>query len=94
MAKKKRAGGGESTRRGGRPPIERITAPQQRTLAAIRSYIARRGYPPTIKELGEALGIAPASAHEQVNQLVRKGYLRRDPGKARSLEIVKTRGRK
>lgn len=95
MAKKKAAGthGSASSRRG-RPPIEKITEPQRRTLEAIRSYIGRRGFPPTIKELGEELGIAPASAHELVTQLVRKGYLRRDAGKARSLEILKARGRR
>lgn len=90
MAKKKApAGGGAEVKRRGRPPVEGITEPQRRTLAAIRTHIARRGFPPTVQELGEILDIAPASAHEQVNQLVRKGYLRRDPRKARSLEVLK-----
>lgn len=90
MAKKKApSGGGAGVKRRGRPPVEGITEPQRRTLAAIRSHIAERGFPPTVQELGEILGIAPASAHEQVNQLVRKGYLRRDPRKARSLEVLK-----
>ncbi len=90
MAKKKApAGVGAGVKRRGRPPVEGITEPQRRTLAAIRAHIARRGFPPTVQELGELLGIAPASAHEQVNQLVRKGYLRRDTGKARSLEVLK-----
>ena len=90
MAKKKvPAGGSAGVKRRGRPPVEGITEPQRRTLAAIRTHIARRGFPPTVQELGEILGIAPASAHEQVNQLVRKGYLRRDPRKARSLEVLK-----
>ena len=95
MAKKKAAGSeGPAGSRRGRPPIAAITEPQRRTLAAIRSCIGRRGFPPTIKELGEELGIAPASAHELVTQLVRKDYLRRDSGKARSLEILKARGRR
>ncbi len=90
MAKKKPPpGGGDGSKRRGRPPVEGITEPQRRALTAIRSHVARRGFPPTGQELGELLGIAPASAHEQVNQLVRKGYLRRDPGKARSLELLK-----
>jgi repressor LexA len=75
--------------RRGRRPIEAITEPQRRTLAAIRTFASKRGYPPTMDELGEVLGIAPATAHEQVTQLVRKGYLRREPRKARSLEILK-----
>ena len=80
---------GDRKRRRGRPRIEEITDSQRRALAAIRSYVARRGFPPSIQELGELLGTAPASAHEQVSQLVRKGYLRRDARKARSLEILK-----
>lgn len=75
--------------RRGRRPSEGITEPQRRTLAAIRAFAAKRGYPPTIDELGEILGIAGASAHQQVTQLIRKGYLRREPRKARSLEILK-----
>ncbi len=94
MAKKRRAAGttGPTGSRRGRPRIEKITGPQRRALDAVRSYIERRGFPPTIKELGEELGIAPASAHELMKQLIRKGYVRRDPGKARSLEILKARG--
>jgi len=89
MATKKPPGGDAGNKRRGRPSIETITEPQRRVLAAIRTHISRRGFPPTGQELGELLGIAPASAHEQVNQLVRKGYLRRDAGKARSLEVLK-----
>ncbi len=92
--KRPAAGGNSGGARRGRPPIEKITERQRRARAAIRSYLARRGFPPTIKELGEALGIASASAHELVKQLVRKSYLRRAPGKARSLEVIKRRGRR
>jgi repressor LexA len=73
----------------GRPPIVEVTASQQKAFAAIRNHLARRGFPPTVQELGELLGIGTSSAHEQVSQLVRKGYLRRDAGKARSLEVVR-----
>ncbi len=89
MAPKEQPGRGAGNKRRGRPPIEAITEPQRRTLAAIRTHISRRGFPPTGQELGELLGIASASAHELVHQLVRKGYLRREPGKARSLEVLK-----
>ncbi|MHB1843261.1 MAG: LexA family protein [Deltaproteobacteria bacterium] len=92
--KRPAAGGNPGGSRRGRPPIEEITERQRCALAAIRSYLARRRFPPTIKELGEALGIAPSSAHELVKQLIRKSYLRRDPGKARSLEVIKMRGRR
>ena len=77
-----------SNGRRGRRPTTEITEPQQRTLRAIRAFVAKRGFPPTMKELGEILGISAASAHEQVSHLIRKGCLRREARKARSLEIV------
>lgn len=76
----------------GRRPIVGITDPQKRTLEEIRDYIARKSYPPTIQELAGILGITHASAHAQVNQLVRKGYLRREAHKARGLVVVRTPG--
>lgn len=66
-----------------------ITDKQRQTLKAIRAFIERQKFPPTMQELGEVLGIRAASAHEQVTQLVRKGYLSRQPRKARSLVIVR-----
>lgn len=68
---------------------EGITEPQTRTLRAICQILDSTGLPPTVKELAEALGISPASAHEQIAQLVRKGYLRKEEKKARSIVIVK-----
>jgi repressor LexA len=58
-------------------------------LQRVQRFIDQRGFPPTIKELADILGISPASAHDQVNQLVRKGYLRREPRKARGLAIIR-----
>jgi repressor LexA len=80
--------GSAKKRRRGRRPAEDITEPQRRTLSTIRAFINRKGYPPTVKELAAELGIAPGSTYGQINQLVRKGYLRREPRKARSLEVV------
>jgi repressor LexA len=77
------------TRRPGRKPITEITEPQRRTLAAIRTATAKRGIPPTLHELADILGISPASVHEQITQLVNKGYVRRNPRQARSLEVVR-----
>ncbi|MHB9124602.1 MAG: transcriptional repressor LexA [Armatimonadota bacterium] len=76
-------------RKPGRKPSEVITEPQMRTLKAIRRFVESRGYPPTAMELGEILGITNASAHDQVNQLVRKGFLTREPGKSRGISIVR-----
>jgi len=73
----------------GKRPIEKITDPQRRTLKEIRRFIIERGFPPTMKELGDVLDISSASAYGQVNQLVRKGYLRRETRKARGIVIVR-----
>lgn len=72
----------------GRRPVQEITEPQRRTLKEIRLFTSRRGFPPTMKELAGILGISHASAHGQVNQLVRKGYLKREARKARGLAIT------
>lgn len=73
----------------GRPRLESITQPQQRTLRAIEDFLRERGYPPTIQELARELGVASASTHAQVKQLERKGYLKREGRKARGLVLVR-----
>ena len=73
----------------GRRPIDEITEPQRNTLAEISDFIARKGYPPSIKELAEILGIAQMSTHQQIVQLIRKGYLKREPGTARGLTVLR-----
>jgi len=72
----------------GRRPVQEITDPQRRTLREIRLFINQRGFPPTMKELGEILGISSASVYGQVNQLVRKDYLKREPRKARGIVVT------
>ena len=78
-----------SQRLRGRRPVQEITEPQRRTLKEIRLFTNRRGFPPTMKELAAILDISHASAHDQVNQLVRKGYLKREPKKARGIVILR-----
>ena len=73
----------------GRPRMTGITPPQRNTLKEIAEFASKKGYPPTIQELAEILGISHASAHEQVSQLVRKGYLRREARKARGIAVVR-----
>jgi repressor LexA len=75
-------------KRPGRPAVEELTGPQQRTLEELRRIIAREKLPPTMQELAVALGVTAASVHEQVSQLVRKGFIKREPRKARNLTIV------
>ena len=73
----------------GRPRVTGITPPQRNTLKEIAEFASKKGYPPTIQELADVLGISHASAHEQVGQLVRKGYLRRETRKARGIAVVR-----
>jgi repressor LexA len=75
--------------RRGRRPFKGITEPQRRTLREIRLFTIGHGFPPTIKELADVLGISHASAHGQVNQLVLKDYLKREPRKARGITIAR-----
>ena len=78
-----------SGRSRGRRPVEEITEPQRRTLRELGYFTSRQGFPPTLQELADALGTSAPSARDQINQLVRKGYVKREPGKARGLTIVR-----
>ena len=57
-------------------------------LEVIRNSVDRRGYPPSMREIGDAVGLTSPSVSHQLNALVSKGYLRRDPNRPRALEIV------
>lgn len=76
-------------KRRGRRPIDTLTDSQRRTLREVREFIARHRYPPSMQEIANILDISSASAHSQINQLVRKGYIKREPRKARGLSIVR-----
>ncbi|WP_259558898.1 transcriptional repressor LexA [Brachybacterium sillae] len=72
-------------------PAAGLTPRQQRVLETIREAVAQRGYPPTIREIGDAVGLtSPSSVAHQLAALERKGYLRRDPKRPRALELVPT----
>ena len=73
----------------GRRPVEEITDPQRRTVHELRRFTNRRGFPPTIQELADILGISPPSVRDQIMQLVRKGYVRRESRKARGLTVIR-----
>ncbi len=65
-----------------------LTARQQRILEVIRHAVERRGYPPSVREIGEAVGLkSPSSVHSQLATLERGGYLRRDPSRPRAIEV-------
>ncbi|GAA1181259.1 transcriptional repressor LexA [Ornithinimicrobium humiphilum] len=66
-----------------------LTNRQRRVLAVIRDSVDARGYPPSLREIGEAVGLtSPSSVAHQLKMLERKGYLRRDPNRPRAIEVV------
>jgi repressor LexA len=68
--------------------MDTITARQRRIMDFIRSTVDERGYPPTVREIGEAVGLTSSSSvHAQLANLERLGLLRRDPSKPRAMEI-------
>lgn len=70
--------------------MQRLTEAQTNLLNAITQLMQSLGVPPTVKELADALSIRPPSVHELLKRLEDKGYIRRKPRKARSLEILKS----
>ena len=67
---------------------EGLTPRQRRILELIHLAVSTRGYPPTIREIGEAAGLAsPSSVSHQLRALEAKGYLRRDPHRPRAMEV-------
>lgn len=66
-----------------------LTARQRRVLDTIRTSVETRGYPPSMREIGVAVGLtSPSSVKHQLTALERKGYLRRDPHRPRAMEVV------
>lgn len=66
-----------------------LSARQRRILEVIRESVDTRGYPPSIREMGQSVGLASSSsvAH-QLKALEQKGFLRRDPNRPRALEVM------
>ncbi len=65
-----------------------LTPRQQRILAHLKDFMERRGYPPSMREIGDAVGLTSSSsvAH-QLKVLEEKGFVRRDPNRPRALEV-------
>lgn len=69
--------------------VEGLTERQRQTLQLIADMVAERGYPPSVREIGEVLGLASSSTvHSHLQALVRKGYLKIDPTKPRAIELL------
>jgi len=68
---------------------QQLTQRQHDVLAFVDQSIRDRGYPPSVREIGEAVGLAsPSTVHSHLHTLQRLGYLRRDPTKPRAIEVT------
>jgi repressor LexA len=66
-----------------------LTTRQREIWSFVLDYVDRHGYPPTVREIGEAVGLAsPSTVHAHLANLERAGLLRRDPTKPRALELL------
>ncbi len=71
------------------PTSTELTARQREIWSFVLDYSDRHGYPPTVREIGEAVGLAsPSTVHAHLANLERAGLLRRDPTKPRALELI------
>lgn len=62
---------------------------QMAVLSYIHKQVANQGYPPTVREIGAAVGLSSTSTvHGHINRLIAKGYLTKDPSKPRALELT------
>lgn len=66
----------------------KLTPKQQKILLMIRDWQLTRGYSPTLQEMADELNVSKVTVFEHVEALIKKGALRRDPNKARSLELA------
>jgi len=66
-----------------------LTQRQHDVLAFIEKTVGERGYPPSVREIGEGVGLAsPSTVHSHLHTLQKLGYLRRDPTKPRAIEVT------
>jgi len=68
---------------------EQLTERQTKILDYIRYVTKTRNYPPSVREIGEAVGLSSSSTvHNHLNQLERRGLIHRDPSKSRTVQLV------
>src|SRR5437762_11619748 len=69
--------------------MDDLTPRQRRIVEFIRTAVRDRGYPPTVREIGEAVGLTSSSSvHSQLANLERKGLLRKDATKPRAMSLM------
>ena len=72
-----------------------LTKRQREIFDFIRRYLRKYGYPPTVREIGQALGLhSPSTVHAHLAKLEQIGILRRDPSKPRAIELMVGKARK
>ena len=70
---------------------QELSERQTRILDYIRQVTRARAYPPSVREIGEAVGLSSSSTvHNHLNQLERRGLIKRDPSKSRTVSLVET----
>lgn len=69
--------------------MRQLSDRQRQVLEYIRTTVAERGYPPSVREIGEAVGLSsPSTVHSHLSALVKVGAIRRDPSKPRAIEVL------
>lgn len=69
--------------------MEKLTGKQKNILNILKKLIARNGYPPTVREIGKEANLSsPATIHFHLKKLEEKGYIKQDPKKNRTIEIL------
>jgi repressor LexA len=69
--------------------VSQLSDRQRQVLDFVRATVAERGYPPSVREIGEAIGLSsPSTVHSHLSALVKAGAIRRDPSKPRAIEIL------
>lgn len=69
--------------------MKQLSDRQRQVLEYIRVTVAERGYPPSVREIGEAIGLSsPSTVHSHLSGLVEAGAIRRDPSKPRAIEVL------
>lgn len=70
--------------------MQSLSKRQEAILSYIKEHVELKGYPPAVREIGEAVGLASSSTvHGHLARLEKKGYIRRDPTKPRAIEVLK-----
>src|SRR4030088_2926899 len=73
--------------------VEGLNPRQREILEFLRNHSRNHAYPPTVREIGQAVGLSSSSTvQNHLNTLELRGFIRRDPSKSRTVEIAKAEG--